>query len=425
MKSLNDIVKSNLCLGCGLCNLNFGDSDDKIKLEYSNLKGHFIPQDINSDSTNAKLGYDLCPGKGYKIKSLATEYEMGDTYNEDIGYYRELKVVSLNNKEILEKSSSSGIMTLLVKYMLDTKLVDKAIVTKFEYKKDGPKAISFSTNNFDEIIESQGSKYCPVDLSQLIEDLKNVHGKYSYVFVGLPCQIASLKYIQNNIMDLGIKYFIGSFCGGYKSYNNLNQLIKLNNFQPGNVDFFRFRGGGQPGSLLIQSENKEAKIPYPEYVQRTGYLKLKRCHLCVDATAELADFACGDAWLPEYQNRENPTSIVITRTNQASAVLNKMFEENLINWENISPENVIKSQLGNIKSKKYRQKSRMRLYGLLGKKLPSIEEGFKDEEKYVLGLELNIFVRHQIKLFFERVGLYYLLYYKKTRLQRFVLRLFR
>ena len=285
----------------------------------------------------------------------------------------------------------------------------------------GPVAKPFIAHNYTDLVTAQGSKYCPVNFSEILNKLINNQQSLRYVFVGTPCQIASLRTIQRTQIDLGIKYFVGNFCGGYKSYNNLKQLIKLNKINPEDVSTFRFRGGGQPGSLLIQTPKNEITIPYPEYVKTTGYLKLKRCHLCVDATAELADFACGDAWLPEFESKTIPTSIVIARNKNANEILLNMEEAGIIQCNNISGKDVIKSQFGNIQSKKYRQQSRLKLYTLIRKKVPHISEGFKTEEKVNLMLELNILVRHNIKLFFEKLGLYYLLYYKKTAFQRVIL----
>jgi len=424
MENINDIVNANLCLGCGLCTLNI-DSEDAIELYYSNKYGHLIPKTKNSNSINAQTGYKLCPGKGYKINSLSKAYRLGNEYNENLGFYDNLTVVTSNEKMILKNASSSGIMTLLLNYLIENKIVDKAIVTKFEYTVKGPNAVAFITNKTTDLIEAQGSKYCPVDFSKVINTIKETKTKCSYAFVGTPCQIASLKYIQNNVHDLGIKYFIGNFCGGFKSYNNLKRIIKLNKVEIKDVKYFRFRGGGQPGSMMIQTANKEITIPYPNYVEMTGYSKVKRCHFCVDATAELADFSCGDAWLPLYTDTKIPTSIVITRTKEATEILERINETNKINCHSISQEDVIKSQIGNISTKKHRQFGRMKLYKLLGYNLPEIVEGFTKEEKKSLLFEFNVFISHRIKFLFEKLGLFYFFYYKNSFFKKVMFRLFR
>jgi coenzyme F420 hydrogenase subunit beta len=423
MKNLNDIVKADLCLGCGLCNLNTDPMEEKVELKYSFLKGHVVPKKSKKKSKNFQIGFDLCPGKGYKIDSLAKEYGCEDKYHRDLGYYDDLKVVTSKDNDVSEYATSSGVTTLIAKLMIEEKIVDKVIVSKYKYTEKGPVAYAFSTDSDEEIKEAQGSKYCPVNFAELISELKEGNAEFSYAFVGLPCQIASLKYIQSKIKNLGIKYYIGTFCGGFKSYNNMKQLFKLYNFNSSEIHNFRFRIGRQPGKMLIQDKTKSVKIPLEEYTKMTGYLKLKRCHLCVDATAELADFSCGDAWLPKFLKTKISTSIVITRNKEATRILNKLVNTNKITSQKISEEEIIESQSGNIKSKKYRQKSRLKLYKMLGVKTPEIEEGFRKDIKTSLLLEMNIFIRHRIKLFFEKIDLYYLFYYKKTSVQRYILNL--
>lgn len=424
MKKLNDIIKYNLCLGCGLCTINPYIQEKPLTLKYSLKKGHDIPNLFNSNNENQKVGFDICPGKGYRINTLAKKFGLSGNFHQDLGYYHSIKVVKNENPIFLKNASSSGISTLIIYYLITNKIVDKAIVTKFDYTKNGPIARPFITNKLDDLIEAQGSKYCPVNLSEVINEIKLENEKLKYVFVGTPCQIAGLRNIQANIQDLGIKFFIGNFCGGIKSYNNLKQLINLNKINPQDVTYFRFRGGGQPGSLKISTKNINIEIPYPEYVKMTGYPKLKRCHLCVDATAELADFSCGDAWLKEYLDTKEPTSIVITRNKEATKILNKMDSEGLIITNNINEEKVIKSQIGNIKSKKHRQYSRLKFYKLLNIKTPDIIEGFKKEKTSIM-TEMNVFLSHKVKLMFEKLGLFYFFYYKNHLSRKIILKIFK
>ena len=425
LRNLNDIVNSNLCLGCGLCLLNTNAENTPVKLEYSSLRGHQTPVNIDINSINSKNGFDICPGKGYKINSLALKYRLSSNFHLDIGYYDGLDTVRAIKREYETNASSSGIMTQIVDFLLKENMIDKAIVTKFIYTKEGPVAKAFITNKKEELMEAQGSKYCPVDFTDVLKNIMNSETEERFAFVGTPCQIAGIRNIQSEIKYIGVKYFIGNFCGGFKSYNNLQRLITMNKFKLKDVNYFRFRGGGQPGSMNINTISGDVcKIPYPEYVMMTGYSKLKRCHLCVDATAELADFSCGDAWLDEYVSSGIPTSIVITRNQEASSILNMMSEKMLIEKNSISIEKVIGSQKGNIATKKYRQFGRLKLYKMLSIKTPEIVEGYY-KGNYSLKTEINVFISHRVKLIFEKLHLFKLFYYKKGILKKVMFRLFK
>jgi len=418
MKNLNDIVKSDLCLGCGLCTLNPNTGEEIVEMRYSKSKGMDVPKVSNTNSSNAKIGFESCPAKGYDIKSLAEDYKFEEKYHEDLGYYDNCLAITSNVEKVLKNASSSGVMTTILNHLVESKRVDKVIVTKFDYTEKGPRAKPFTTDSLSEMLEAQGSKYCPVNFESVLKELYANNGEKSYAFVGTPCQIASLRNIQESTQYLGIKYFIGNFCGGYKSYNNLDQMIKQNNIEPVDVDFFRFRGGGQPGSLVINSKIKKVEIPYPKYVTLTGYTKVKRCLTCVDATAELADFACGDAWLPEFESSKVPTSIVITRTKLATEIMQEMVDKKLLNSQELSPEKVIKSQIGNIKTKKYRQGDRLKLYKMLAIKTPRVVEGYNEEKYNSILFEFKVFFSHKFKNFLEYLNLYYPTYVKKSLIKK-------
>jgi hypothetical protein len=44
-----------------------------------------------------------------------------------------------------------------------------------------------------------------------------------------------------------------------------------------------------------------------------GFFKYEACNFCDDVTAETADVAFGDAWLPEYVNDSGGTNVVVVR----------------------------------------------------------------------------------------------------------------
>ena len=145
----------------------------------------------------------------------------------------------------------------------------------------------------------------------------------------------------------------------------------------------------------------------------TGFVKLKRCRLCVDATAELADFACGDAWLDKYRNSDQAWSVLLTRNSKSSQIVQSMIEEELITVENISLDDVKLSQKPNLKSKKLRQFNRYHLYKKLKIAVPELESGYHETELDTW-FEFKVFLSHLYSEFLEHAGLYpIVLLYKK------------
>jgi coenzyme F420 hydrogenase subunit beta len=165
---------------------------------------------------------------------------------------------------------------------------------------------------------------------------------------------------------------MANFCGGYRDFRDLDDLLERNGFDSRQVVSFRFRGGGQPGSLLaMDSHGRTLSLPYPAYGRGSLLPKAKRCVFCVDGTGLLADFACGDAWLDRFANKDGfPWSIVVTRSPAAQQLFEQIVSEGKLVAESVSEDEVLHSQRHNLDSKITRQHRRRALHRLSRVALP-------------------------------------------------------
>lgn len=398
--TINKVIKKNLCLGCGICSY-----DPTIEgMKYNDRKGLFIPS--IKKKWNYPTASQVCPAKGYDVINDSKNLFETKNYFIELGYYDRLYAAHSSSSVTLENASSGGIMTELLFYLLTNKIVDKVAVTKFIYTPGGPRTLTFLTNNISEIIASQGSKYCPVDISNVVQEIKKDNCKIAYI--GTPCQIAGIRQIQKIDTDFKnrIVLTIANFCGGFKSFNEIKKISQRHSIVYDNITFLRYRGGGQPGGMIIKDKKgTHFEASYKKYGGFTGYTKHLRCHLCVDATGELADIACGDAWLEKYLNDVFPWSVILTRTAYASSLIESMQREKKIALEPLTEEEVCLSQNENLKSKKVRHFSRSKLYKAIGYSLPKFDGGYY-RKSTSLKVELIIFFSHRLKEMLEKIGLY-------------------
>ena len=140
-------------------------------------------------------------------------------------------------------------------------------------------------------------------------------------------------------------------------------------------------------------------------------MKDHRCRTCIDATGELADISCGDAWLDKFLIRDSGWSITMTRSTKADKIIEVLKQKHLITIENVSESEVIQSQEGNISSKKYRQYSRRTIYKLLRIPLPNFGDGYIKSNSGTL-FEIKVFLSTLIFHIAEISGFYdYLIRY--------------
>jgi len=401
MKTIQNVVENNLCVSCGVC--CFRDGKRVGTMVESTQKGIFEPS--LDDESNDLI--DICPGKGYPIVSMAKEMFKDVEYEDiELGRWKKAVVAHSTDEKILENASSGGVMTAIAKYLLEEKLVDGVITTKFAYGANGPRPKTFIATTWEKLVEAQGSKYIPVPVFEILDEVYAFDGRL--LFIGTPCQIAALRLLQKKdpILNEKIYLTVGNFCGGYRDLKETDKIIRRSGFNKEKIKFFRYRGGGQPGSMLmIDSDNRKRELAYPGYARMTGVIKSLRCRLCVDATAELADFSCGDAWIPKYLKTNQAWSIIMARSNKAVEILKAMEISQALIQENISVKEIKKSQEGNLISKKVRQESRMKLYKLLGYSVPIFDGGYYKDRKGIL-FELKVYFSHSVFAFLEQLGLY-------------------
>lgn len=127
--------------------------------------------------------------------------------------------------------------------------------------------------------------------------------------------------------------------------------------------------------------------------------------MCVDATAELADFSCGDAWLPRFLKTGSPWSIIMTRSGEATEIVESMEREKSLSLKDVSDDEIKESQRGNLLSKKTRQAARRRLFGSIGFALPEFDGGFPPSHGGEMR-EAKVLATGSITYVLERIGLY-------------------
>jgi len=371
IRSVQEVVRLGLCISCGACVSAAPQGTMKMVLDEN--QGIFIPKIIEPARVSGDgCEFAVCPGKGLPISEMARNlYDSAAHASFELGRYRLAVAARTTNCRILENASSGGVMTDIAQYLLEKGLVQGVTASRFVYGPPGPRTQVFIARCLEELLLAQGSKYCPTTTNQLVRQCAKAGGQY--LFVGTPCQVGALRLAMQQDRSLVeiFPYTMANFCGGYRDFRCLDQILASYGVKPADVESFRFRGGGQPGSMLARMrDGRTISESYPNYARRCMISKQKRCWYCVDATGELADFACGDAWIWRFLEDEHPWSIVLGRSAFAERIINEMATAGKLKVEPVSFEEICESQKGNLNSKKFRQYSRMRVSSFLQISMP-------------------------------------------------------
>ena len=373
LSTIQDVVKARLCISCGACAAV--SEDESLEMRLCENEGIFLPARVGSHDTRASVEFSVCPGKGLPLDALSRQrFGAKLPTSPELGRYRTLWACHSTDDQILAAASSGGVMTHVACYLLESGLVDGVTVATFVRGTRGPRTLSKIARSRSALLESQGSKYCPTTTNLLIRECTRQGGRY--LFLGTPCQVGALYLAigQDESLAKVFPYSMANFCGGYRDFRYLDGMLSADGMDPASAVQFAFRGGGWPGKMLATSDDgRQVVQDYPDYRSTALVNKQRRCTLCIDGTGLLADFACGDAWLDRFPRGTPGWSIVVARSAFAAETVESMRSKGFLHTEAVSHEEVLRSQRFNLRSKIYRQRKRMRLFGILGIPCPTYD----------------------------------------------------
>jgi len=358
-------------MGCGVCEAACPST--AIKLVTDAKIGVPVPK-INEIRCNG-CGTCLRICYGYNIDQIINCRKSTSLLDCAVGNFANCYIGYAKDKLLRRSSSSGGVITALLLYALEKRLIDGAIVTRMEAG-NPPKARAFIATTADEIISAAGSKYCPVSFA---ESLTNLEEGKRYAVVGLPCHIYGIKKLakSNPKIRKCIYLYLGLLCGGMPSFLATLYLLKTYKMEGECISKFEYRGGEWPGRLLIEGKmpsNQQVKVsvPYPEYWRNAyEFFFPYVCTLCTEGFNKLADVSIGDAWFQDSTKlHKNNVSLIITRTETGERIILDAFQNKIIQITPINAEDILKCQQGLIQFKFLTFRARVILYRILKKKIP-------------------------------------------------------
>jgi coenzyme F420 hydrogenase subunit beta len=275
--SINDVLKKNMCSGCGLCVKN------KIDMQISQ-DGFARPISIVDDDISK-----YCPGIAV-INESEEPYDnlWGPIVNAYAGY-------SLNEK-IRFQGSSGGVITALATYLLETKKVDG--IVQVGVSKDSPiENEVFLVTDSQDLLRNSGSRYAPSSPLSIVREL--LKDEKVYGVIGKPCDIAAMRsLVKGEGYESKFPYLLSFMCAGVPSKKGTLEVLEKLGMTEEEVLSFKYRGDGWPG--LTKAQNASGKVSTMTYNESWGTVLNKhlqaRCKVCVDGIGESADVVCGDAW---------------------------------------------------------------------------------------------------------------------------------
>jgi len=372
--SLEFVLKNDLCTGCGTC---VGVCpNNAMGMRKDEKRGIYHPELDYLKCTGCGLCSKSCPGYKVDFKELFLEI-FGETppLNTNgflLGNYIKCYSGYSTDPDIRYNSASGGLVTQLLLFMLNEEIIDGALVTGMKGSSPLESNPSIAKSR-EEIIGASRSKYCPVPANIMLKEILHSEGKYAVV--GLPCHIHGVRKAEQSIKKLREKIVLhmGLFCSHTDTFLETEYLLHRLKVKSDNVSEIAYRGKGWPGMLTVKLKTgDEINVPFHKWIRTHAYCMFipRRCLLCCDHSAELADISFADAWLPEFENDSVGRSLAVTRTKCGEEILQKAAASKEIEVMEIDSVRVAESQKM-MRFKKNSLSCRLLLFRSLGRKIPA------------------------------------------------------
>ena len=235
------------------------------------------------------------------------------------------------DEDVRSQAASGGVVSALLLHLLERGDIDAALVTKIDCSDGNIGCKVFLARSREEILEARTSKYVDVPVfREGVKLLEEFEGKVAVV--ALPCHTTLFRRLAERRPDLGrkIKYIVALLCGHSCRQYLLEKALEKQGVTPSEVTDFAFRRGHWRGQMMgTCSDGSEFAFPFNRFsvYHNLNFFCLPRCLKCHDHTGYGSDFSVGDAWLREMKTEPVKHSLLLTRNDAATAVVEQMIAD--------------------------------------------------------------------------------------------------
>lgn len=324
--SPKDIVSSGLCIGCGSCVAQSPASSASMHWD----KQGFLKPTGNTlwyrrKSASFTRTCPFSPSAKNEDYFAAALFPDAKARMATIGSYQKNYVGHVSEEDFRMQGSSGGMVTWVAMELLRKGLIDGvAHVVAVDDPQEQGKYFQYRISRTEaQINEGAKSRYYPIEMSQILNTIREVPGRYA--IIGIPCFIKAINLLrkEDTLFKERIQYTLGLFCGHMKSARFVESFawqmgVPVNQIQK--VEY-RYKDPNRPANWYnAMLTLKDGSVVNRDWWHLNdgdwgaGYFMNSACNYCDDVVAETADVAFGDAWVEPYSSDGKGTNVVIVRS---------------------------------------------------------------------------------------------------------------
>lgn len=362
--SPGQVIRSGLCIGCGNC-----VSASKVNAAHMDLDayGQYKPTGdviwLNQKSSGFSSICPFSPAASDEDELAAALYPTAPSLDERIGRFEAAYVGHVAEEGFRDRGSSGGMVSWVLAELLRRDLIDGAAhVIPVANPQDENRFFRYRVSReLEDIFAGAKSRYYPVEMSAILEEIRTIPGRYAVV--GVPCFIKAINLLRRHdpIIRERVVFTLGLFCGHMKSARLIESYALQMGVDPAQITAaeFRIKDSTRPASTYTA----QFTLTNGEQVRKdwwflaegdwgSGYFQNSACNFCDDVVAETADISFGDAWVEPYSSDGRGTNVVVVRTTQLSQIVSAAIVESRLHLEPVDAAFVAETQAAGFRQRR-------------------------------------------------------------------------
>lgn len=362
--SPKDIVRSGLCIGCGSCVAQADSPGTKMNFDaYGQLKPTGDTEWFSSSSKTFTRTCPFSPEARNEDQLAAELFPIVQESDIALGRFQTAYVGYVAEEDFRLQGSSGGMVTWVAMELLRKGLVDGIahVVATKDPQSEGRFFKYRIARTEAEIREGAKSRYYPIELSEVLNIIRAVPGRYAVV--GIPCFIKAIQLLrsENELFRERIKFTLGLFCGHMKSARFIESFAWQMNVPVSDIQRvdFRHKDPGRPANWY----NARLTMRNEQIVQKdwwhledgdwgAGFFMNSACNFCDDVVAETADISFGDAWVEPYSSDGKGTNVVVVRSQLVETLVAEAIKDGRLNLEGVNSHFVEQTQAAGFRQRR-------------------------------------------------------------------------
>lgn len=401
------IVVSHRCTGCGICTT--ACRQHCLELQ-ENSYGELNPVWKRKNSCNhCGVCLKVCPAE-YMRKADNPLLQSG-SISAFMEKYKQNQCFAIHslNQQHRNECASGGFTSEFLSFLLSNRLVDFCIIIVRE-NANALKSVPIAINDPEQIFLGRGSKYSPVDYSQVPRLLTEAaQNGQKVALVGLPCQLAGISAYATLHPEIkkSILCTISLVCGHTPTFRAYDYLFKKIGSNRADLKKLSNRGDGWPGYMTMEFGTSPKRVFRHAYGGPLSWGRLfsspfcmtRGCVFCTDPVGFTADISVSDAWLPRFRYSNNPGENLVWFHN--SSYLNQldcMIEQGILHKERVTFQDFVSANRTVFEEKSY-------CVAVLNKILSKSTNNSIGYSSYYL--QLSILSRFQLRIYYWHLMIYW------------------